>query len=138
MVEDRRVVLDASALLAWLFKERGGDVIEQVLPYGVIPLPNLAEVLVISARRGFAMDSEGLRERIVAYGVSVEAPAVGDEIRAAELIVHSYARRAELGGTVSLGDGLCIAVAERLGLPISSGDRLWTKLPLKVPYQPFR
>ncbi len=135
---DRRIVLDVSALLAWLFHEKGAEVVESLLSHAVIPLPNLAEVLVTAAAREIRMSSEALRECIIAYGVKVEPPAIGDELRAAELIADTRARRVELGGTLSLGDGLCIAVAERLKLPVASGDQLWSQLTLKVAFHFFR
>jgi len=41
----RRVVLDASALLAWVLNERGADTIGTLSLVAVIPAPNFVEVL---------------------------------------------------------------------------------------------
>jgi PIN domain nuclease of toxin-antitoxin system len=41
-------------------------------------------------------------------------------------------------GSLSLGDGLCIAVAERLNLPITGGDLYWETLDLRVKVLSFR
>ena len=41
-------------------------------------------------------------------------------------------------GSLSLGDGLCIAVAERLGLPLTGGDQHWSTVSSTVPFMPFR
>jgi len=38
----------------------------------------------------------------------------------------------------SLGDASCIAVAERLRLPMSGDDSYWSLLPLSVDFHPFR
>ena len=61
-------------------------------------------------------------------GVSVAAFGESDVARAAELIAQS--RTGDQAGSLSLGDGLCLAVAE--------GDQLWAKLALRVPFLPFR
>jgi PIN domain nuclease of toxin-antitoxin system len=39
---------------------------------------------------------------------------------------------------LSLGDALCIAVAERLQLPIAGADQLWETLDLGVKFLPYR
>jgi PIN domain nuclease of toxin-antitoxin system len=54
IVPQRRdgAVLDASALLAWLVRERGADVVGEVLPRAVISAVNLSEVLY----RGLSLD----------------------------------------------------------------------------------
>ena len=56
-----------------------------------------------------------------------------------------YSRYSELSksasspsGSLSLGDGLCIAVAERLELPITGGDLYWETLDLRVRVLSFR
>ena len=56
-----------------------------------------------------------------------------------------YSRYSELSksasspaGSLSLGDGLCIAVAERLELPLTGGDLYWETLDLRVRVLSFR
>jgi PIN domain nuclease of toxin-antitoxin system len=56
-----------------------------------------------------------------------------------------YSRYSELSrsasspaGSLSLGDGLCIAVAERLELPITGGDLYCETLDLRVKVLSFR
>ena len=71
--------------------------------------------------------------RVVA---AVEPVTDADAERAAELIVASKASPGQ--GSLSLGDGLCIAVAERLALPLAGGDRYWSQVPLRVEFLPFR
>jgi len=38
---------------------------------------------------------------------------------------------------LSLGDGVCLAVTERLNLPVTGGDQLRAELPLTVQFMPF-
>jgi hypothetical protein len=40
-----RCVLDASVVLAWLFGERGGEVVDEMLEHAAISTVNLADVL---------------------------------------------------------------------------------------------
>ena len=138
MISSRRVVLDASALLAWILGERGADTVGKMLPVAVIPVPNLVEVLYRAPERGHRMSPTQLMEHVLDMGLAVEPLMPGDVLRAAELIACSRAARDRAGDCLSLGDGTCLAVAERLGLPVIGGDRLWADLPLAVRFLPFR
>ena len=136
---DRRVVLDASAVSAWVLHERGADVVDRLLPAAIIPAANLTEVLYRAPERGHGMTMEQLGAHLLAKGLEVESVTRDDSHRAAELIRYSRDNpRDQRDRGVSLGDGLCIAVAERLELPISGGDRAWEHLPMNVNYHPFR
>lgn len=139
MSAPRRVVLDASALLAWVLNERGAHTIGKLLPVAVIPAPNLVEVLYRAPERGHRMPASQLQEHALAMGLAVEPFTASDVTRAAELIAYSRAcRRDAQGDCLSLGDGLGLAVAERIELPITGGDQLWAALPLSVQFMPFR
>lgn len=129
------MVLDASALPAWTLRERGAATVGRLLPVSVVPAPNLVEVLYRAPERGHAMAPAELRRHVLAMGVTVEPFGDADAVRAAELIGHS---RVAGDDSLSLGDGLCLAVAERLDLPVTGGDQLWAGLPLKVAFLPFR
>ena len=132
----RRVALDASALLAWVLRERGFETIDKVLPVSVVPVSAMVEVLYRAVERGHRSPPRQLNADLLALGVDVE-PVLGvDAVRAAELIATS--KVAPGPGSLSLGDGLCIAVAERLGLALTGGDTYWSQLTLRVPYLPFR
>jgi ribonuclease VapC len=138
-VTDRRVVLDASAVLAWVLHERGADVIERLLPVATIPAANLTEVLYRAPERGHRMTMDQLETHLLAKQLTVEPVMQEDARRAAELIRYSRDNPPDQRARgVSLGDGLCIAVAERLELPISGGDSAWEHLPMDVDYRPFR
>jgi PIN domain nuclease of toxin-antitoxin system len=55
--------------------------------------------------------------------------------RAAELLLFADHRA---DGQSALGDALCIAIAERLQLPLVGDDGLWSQLPLDVEFHQFR
>lgn len=134
-MDDRRAVVDASAVMAWVAREVGAETVAQLLPYAVLPVPNAVEVLVAARRRNWdGSDAELLRD-ITAMGVRLEQVEPDDALRAAELVSVS---RDVCGERISLGDGLCLAVAERLGLPVVGGDSAWAGLPLRVKFLRFR
>lgn len=130
------MVLDASALLAWLLKERGVETVDRVLPVGVVPVSALVETLYRAVEKGHRLPAEQLQEALLEMGLAVEPVLGEDALRAAELIATS--RQSPAAGSLSLGDGLCIAVAERLQLPVTGGDQHWETLNLTVRYFPFR
>lgn len=136
---DRRVVLDASAVVAWTLQERGAATVNKVLSVSVLPASAMTETLYRARERGSRLSARQLYEDITGMGVEVEPVTGSDTIRAAELIEASRrARRVPSDSCLSLGDGLCIAVAERLQLPITGGDMHWRSLALKVAFHPFR
>jgi len=131
-----RVTLDASALLAWVLHERGFETIDKVLPIAVVPVSAMVEVLYRAVERGHRLSPGQLHADLLALGLTVEPVTDADTERAAELIVSSKATPGR--GSLSLGDGLCMAVAERLGLPLTGGDNYWSQVPLQVEFLPFR
>ena len=107
-------VLDASAALAFLQGEKGADVVEQHLSASVIGAANLAEVLT---RLGAPVERSLAEAILVTSGVRTE-PVSLDDARRCALISDA---RADL----SLGDRLCLALAERLGDVALTADRAW-------------
>lgn len=135
-MNERKVVLDASAVLAWILKERGFETVDKLLGVAVLPVSALVETLYRAPERGHRMGPDALRTALVHLGVHIEPVTDEDSVRAAELISASRARGGD--STLSLGDGLCLAVAERLGLTVTGGDQHWSELDLRVPFLPFR
>lgn len=135
----RKVVLDASAVLAWVLNERGAGTVDRLLPVAVTPASGLVEVLYRAVERGHRLSSQELYGSLLGMGLNVESVLADDVVRAAELIATSrrVVNSAE-SRSLSLGDGLCCAVAERLELPVSGGDTYWEKVPMSVSYLPFR
>lgn len=130
------VVLDASAVLAWVLGERGQETVDRLLPVSVVPASAMVEVLHRARARGYRQEPSGLHADLLALGVRVEPLLDQDTLRAAELIATS---RADPGpGSLSLADALCIATAERLGLPLTGGDRYWSDMDMSVEFVPFR
>ena len=139
MNEPRLVVLDASAVVAWLFRERGAETVSKVLARAVLPVSAMVESLYRAKELSHQLSGFELYDAIVKMGVLVE-PVIGDDaVRAASLISDSRQARIRANGPcLSLGDGLCLAVAERLNLPVTGGDQFWSSLNLNVEFFPFR
>lgn len=136
---ERLAVLDASAVLAFVLKERAWETVGRVLPHGVIPAPNLAEVLYRAPERGYRDPPDALYQTLLSTGLIVEPVTEADGVRAAALITASKkARTTQDSRSLSLGDGLCCAVAERLGLKLAGGDNHWMTLDLQVEFLPIR
>ena len=133
---EAKVVLDASAVLAWVLGERGAATVDRVLPVCVVPASAMVEVLYRAPERGHRQRPADLHTDLLALGVRVEPLVDADTVRAAQLIATSKADREK--GSLSLEDGLCIATAERLGLPLTGGDRYWAEVGMTVPFMPFR
>ena len=136
MSGQRRVVLDASALLAWVLNERGTQTVDRLLAVGVAPASVMVEVLYRAAEKGHRLPPDQLYASLLEMGVEVEAITAADVVRAAEVIAAS--RLGPDRGSLSLGHGLCIAVAERLHLTVTGGDQYWANVDMAVQFFPFR
>lgn len=118
-------VLDASAVLALIHDEPGGDMVAHSLIGGVIGTPNLAEVIgkLVDA----SIDASSVRDLLVAAGTQIEPLTAAD----AEL---AGALRSIAGGqALSLGDRCCLALAVRSDpAEVLTADRAWSKLDLPI------
>ncbi|MGO2746156.1 type II toxin-antitoxin system VapC family toxin [Microbacterium sp.] len=108
-------VLDASAVLAFLQGEPGADRVEQELEGGVIGAANWSEIL--QKVRAAGADWATARALVQSYNVRVEPVSAADAEGAASLWKR--------GSGLSLGDRLCLALAERLDTAALTADRAW-------------
>ena len=124
------VVLDASALLAYLQQEPGGQAVKQVIDQAVVSTVNWAEV--VGKARAAQVDTNGLLIELEALGLA---------------LLPFSARQAELAGglvemtrpfRLSLGDRACIAVAIERRERVYTADRVWSSLRLDVPIETVR
>jgi ribonuclease VapC len=118
------VVLDASALLAYLQDELGGDAVNEVLADSVISSVNWAEVIQKSLAAGVEVD--GMLDDLQSLGLMVEPFTPEDGEMAGRL--WEQTRQAGL----SLGDRACLSLGLRLGVPILTCDRVWATLNLSL------
>jgi ribonuclease VapC len=129
-------VLDASALLAFLHDEEGAHAVEEVLgDTAVIGSLNLGEVLSKLADEG--QDPARMVERLerrslLGQALIVEPLTAEDAVRIARL--RPRTRQAGL----SLGDRACLAVGQRLDLPVVTADRTWLEVDVGVEVRAVR
>jgi ribonuclease VapC len=114
------VVLDASALLALLYREPGAEAVEEVLDGAAVSAVNWSEVLQKLSRRGLDPASPVVAA-LQKLGLRVEPFTGADAQRAAEL----WEAGREIG--LSVGDRACLALAHRLGAEALTADRVWEK-----------
>jgi len=131
-VNASRCVLDTSAVLAWVRRERGGKAVERVLGQAGLSTVNLAEVLYQADKLGVA--TTGLADELEAVGVRF-IPFTEEDAGLVEE-VHRTARR-ELP-PLSLADCCCLAAGIRLNLPVVGGDQAWEALRLGIDVHPIR
>ncbi|MBP2367853.1 type II toxin-antitoxin system VapC family toxin [Pseudonocardia parietis] len=117
-------VLDASAVLAWLRDEPGGDVVDRYLDTAVLSAVNLAEVHQKLAQHG--VDADRATRQLRTLGVRIAPLDTPDAITAAKLWPATRA------AGLSLGDRCCLALAARLGGPAVTADTAWTTLEIGV------
>ncbi len=104
------VVLDASALLAYLQDEPGGEVVEAVLNVAVMSSVNWAEVVQKSIVAGIVID--GIRDDLEALGLRI-IPFTPEE---AEVVGRLWQQTRQYG--LSLGDRACLSLGLTLNVPV--------------------
>ncbi len=124
------VVLDASALLAYLKDEPGGDGVDRVLAESVMSSVNWAEVVQKLIAAGVEVD--GMLDDLQSLGLMVGPFTPEDGEMAGRLWMQT--RQAGL----SLGDRACLSLGLRLGVPVLTSDRAWATLNLSLDVQVLR
>jgi ribonuclease VapC len=110
------VVLDASAMLAFVQDEDGAEVVEGVLADDPrCGAANWSEVAqkVLAADRDWPL----VRALLTSYPIQVDPVSIDDGEWAA--------RRWRRGEGLSLGDRLCLALAERVDADVLTADTAW-------------
>jgi ribonuclease VapC len=110
------VVVDASALLAFVQDEGGADAVESALADNVrCGAANWSEVAqkVLAADRDWAL----VRALLISYEVRVDPVSIDD--------AEWAARRWKRGEGLSLADRLCLALAERVDTDVLTADTAW-------------
>lgn len=127
-----KVVLDTSAVLAYLFQEVGADKVFPVLEEGcgVISSVNYAELVGKLVDQG--MPAEIIRETLF----DLELDVIDyDEPQAFET---GTLRTICKAFGLSLGDRACLALSVAMKLPVLTADRVWLNVPLPTEVRVIR
>lgn len=119
---NKKVILDASALLVLLQEEKGAEIVKPLLDRSIMSAVNISEVLNVLVRNNLP--------------IAETAPLINDMI--AEIIAFDAehaALTAQLSLDVSikglsLGDRACIALGMKMKLPVYTADQIWQKVNL--------
>lgn len=125
------IVLDASAILANLLAEPGGDLVgARIVTDGVVSMVNLSEVVAKTIERGGTdLQVDAIIEQFSSRSYVFDAP----QARAAGLL-----RRATRAAGLSFGDRACLALGLALGVPVLTADRAWAGLDVGVEIEVMR
>jgi ribonuclease VapC len=115
-----QVVLDASALLAVLREEPGGDLVAPIISTSIMTAINFSEVVGALIFRGAT--GEQADAMLAPFDVEVIPSDKTLAVSAGRL--RSITARAGL----SLGDRFCLALAIREGLEAWTADRRWADI----------
>ena len=116
----RRTVLDASAILAALYREPGAEVVETHYEAGIVSSVNLSEVAAKLSDRGIPITEA--RELLSGLGLAVRP---FDEGLA---YVSGALRNATRSSGLSLGDRACLALGLVEAVPVVTVDRKWADI----------
>ena len=125
------VVLDASAILAILFQERGGEKLAaEILNDAVISTVNLAEVQSKLIKKGY-LPEEAWEDALSL--VNSAEPFTNEQARIAGDLITTTEKYG-----LSLGDRSCLALAIALKAPVYTTEQSWRNLKLGVPIHVIR
>lgn len=114
------IVLDASALLAFLFRETGHEMVESYIEASCISAVNLSEVAGRFIRDG--IDPAPVIDHISETAIEIVPFTQGQALQAANLIP----RTRHYG--LSFGDRACLGLAQERNLPALTADLIWSDL----------
>jgi ribonuclease VapC len=124
------IVLDSSAVLAVFRSEPGADLVLDHAKGAAISAVNLVEIVSTVIDRGGT--AAAARRNVARLQMTVVSFDEGQAQSAAEL--RPLTRHLGL----SLGDRACLALAQKLGATVLTGDRHWAQLDLGVEIQLIR
>lgn len=119
-------VVDASALLAYLFDEPGAEIVAELLDAGIALISSVNYAETVSKLTDKKMPEEVVKVTMENLGLEVVSY---DEQQA---MLTGLFRKNCLSYGLSLGDRACFALAKVSGFPVMTADRVWQKIPLGV------
>lgn len=113
-------VLDASAILAVVYREPGHEAVRPHLRAAACSLTNIAEVATKLAENG--VERSEVQSLIGAFEFECHGFQYGDAIEI------GFMRPLTKSAGLSLGDRACLHLSKKLGLPAITADRSWAQV----------
>jgi len=124
------IILDASALLAYLHQEAGWESVQRVIPESCIGAVNWSEVAQKIAQKG--MDVRAVRTLLEELGLTV----VPFSVEQAEFAAELWNEGRQFG--LSLADRACLGLAMEQQSKVLTADKVWLEFALKIEIQLIR
>lgn len=119
------LVLDTSAILAFLLQEPGGSDVGLMLEgRALVSAVNVQELLVKLISKG--MSPYHARLTVRSLNLECHAHSIETAEAAAELVLHTKDKE------LSLGDRSCLALARKSDMPAVTGDRVWSEIAQEI------
>ena len=128
-----RIVLDTSAVLAQLWSEPGGDVVNRNIDNAIVSAVNLAEVFTKLIERG-PIEAAETQMAILQNESPIEIIPFDE----AQSIICGRLRTKSRSLGLSLGDRACLALAITEAANVLTADRVWADLGLGVKIELIR
>ena len=125
---NNKIVIDTSAIIALMNREKGFEVVEKHLNNAIISSVNFSEVITVANRDIFETNeekSEGLKLLKNTFSHILDFDIKQASIAAS---FDYFTRKHGL----SLGDRACIALAKHLNLSVLTADKIWKKLDVGI------
>lgn len=123
------IVIDSSALIAFIKREPGATRVEGFLDGGLVSSVIFAESL--SKLAGMGYDAEAVRRHLLDAGLRIDDFTASSV--SAVVALHPLSRL-----RVSFADRVCLALAMTRSLPVLTGDRQWAGLGLPLEFEFIR
>jgi ribonuclease VapC len=120
----QEAVVDASAAMAFLKREPGGDRLRSYLAQSYMSAVNAAEV--VQGMRRYGYDSEASLLVLQNIGLRI----VDADLQMARIAGNLQRETKSIG--LSLGDRFCLALALERSLPVVATDRRMTEIKLPI------
>ncbi len=124
------MIVDASALLAYLHQEPGGSYVKPLLPDAFISTVNWCEV--VQKLRKNSIDDTVIAKKLSLMGLRFIPFSLEHANKAGEL----WQATSPFG--LSLGDRACLATGLVENQPVITADKVWQNLPLSLDIQLIR
>ena len=118
------MLLDASALLAYLHQEQGGLLIKPLLPIAFMSTVNWCEV--VQKLRAKSIDDKTVAKKLIILGLRFIPFSLEHADKAGEL----WKVTAPFG--LSLADRACLATDLIENMSFMTADQIWQKVPLSL------